>query len=432
MQRNRFSGSRRSIDTVGRPYWVGSRSSLDNDPSTGRIGPTATIDVTGLQINKGDLLAVHVFYRGNPITISVSVTGGQEWQKCTQHLGTTNNTSVFFAQFNGSWAANPVFTVTSGTESMIAVLTWWRPTDPNNRWALAQSPQLGSGAGTAFTITGVTTLDPNTVAIASISSIDDNEYTLTTPGNWYWIGNKQYRTQGGTDGALTIVGYAQAAPGSTGNVTLTQATLGADAGITTIVVFKETADPQLGAWSSRLWNARGTPASRRKFRASPRGYSEPEGTGTTINATVQDLILATLQSVVSLNTTISVAVQNLSLATFVASITRTWDIATQNLSLSTFTASITGSSSGTTINAGFQALVLSTLNAVVSVTRTIDAGVQALSLNTFVAAISRTLSVGVQNLQLTTFAASITGTPFTPGTGARTWTVLGIPIGIRF
>lgn len=152
---------------------------------------------------------------------------------------------AFYCTFNGTWSAAPAFTIGSGTESAIGVLHAFRgPRGIDSRWALDQSPSLGSGAGTAFTITGVTPSWPRTLSIASVASLDDNEYTLTTPGRWSNVGTafKQYRTTGGTDAAIAFAMLAQEQVVATGNVTFTQATLGADAGITTILVFKEGED----------------------------------------------------------------------------------------------------------------------------------------------------------------------------------------------
>ena len=252
MARNRFRSVNRPppTDFPAYPRLIGSVSSLDqDDPSATRVGPTATIVTTGLQgpYNVGDLVVVHVFYRGNPITISVSTTGGQNWIKCAQHLATNNTQSVFFCRFNGTWDANPVFTVGSGTESMIAVMSVWRSLNPNARWELDQAPQLGSAAGTGFTISGVTPNSQNTVAIAAVSSIDDNNWINTTPGRWTWLAKNSYRTQGGTDGSMAIVGLSQLEKDATGPVTLTQTLLGADAGITTVLVFRNAEDVGIGA-----------------------------------------------------------------------------------------------------------------------------------------------------------------------------------------
>jgi hypothetical protein len=259
------------------PVRVDVATSLNADPSTTHVGPTVTIVPPTPQMQAGDLVVVHCFYRGTNVTWGVSTTGGQQWDKCANHTGTNLTLAVFFCRYTGAWAANPIFTIGSGAETAIAVMSVFRPTNPRFRWALDQAPSLGSGAGTAFTITGITPQSQKTVAIAAVCSIDDNTYTLTT-GRWTNLGLAQYRSTGGTDGAMALAYIAQNELTATGSVTLTQATLGADAGLTMIVVFKQGEDFQVGQVSRSVNPQRSGPNRRARVRRLI-AISEPEAAG---------------------------------------------------------------------------------------------------------------------------------------------------------
>lgn len=270
---NRFRGTPRA--TRGSEIqWVLSTSNVNPDPDTD-VGPTATITAPA-GLNVGDLVVVLCYYRGATQNWSVSTTGGQSWVPCATHRSTAQMVQAFYCRFNGTWSGNPVFTVGSGTETAIAVLHAFRSdAGAASRWALDQSPLLGSGAGSAFTITGATPQSARTLAMAVVASLDDNEYTLTTPGRWSLLGNKQYRSTGGTDASVAFARLAQDQATPTGNLTFTQATLGADAGITMVLVFREGAD--LGLGRAQVSRAPNRSPSRRMFQSRPGAYTEDTG-----------------------------------------------------------------------------------------------------------------------------------------------------------
>jgi len=269
----RLNKATRAGEVVAGPRWISSRGNrtvggvfLDPNTTNG-----ADIFFTQPAAVLGDLIVAQVFVRANTAPWLVGVTGGQDWNKTVVHVGANHSYATFFCRFNGTWAADPSFLNTS-TEGTVGFIHVFRPTDPNARWGLEQYA-LGSGAGTGFTITGVTPRSQNTVSLATVVSIDDNEYVLTTPGRWSWPGIKQQRTTGGADGAISTVYLTQAAPSATGNVTLTQATLGADAGLTMVQVFAESVDPGIGALVGRGRGPRNT--DPRGLRKPTLGYENP-------------------------------------------------------------------------------------------------------------------------------------------------------------
>jgi len=270
------------------PRWIASSSNLAFDPATSGIGPTVTIAPPAEPMNVGDLVVVFVVDRQSTGVWAVLATGGQAWIKCTSHITATpfRKVAAFFCRFNGAWTGSPSFTVTGSTETMIGVMHVFRGTNPANRWALDQSPALGEQSGSGFTVVGVTPQSQNTVAIACIASSDDNEWTLTTPGRWSRLGNKQYRNTAALDASMTFVQLCQKYPVATGNVTLTEATLGPDVGITMILVFKEGEDFQIGADSGNTRAPFTVPAARGRKRNSQRAFTDtPAAGGNDMSAT---------------------------------------------------------------------------------------------------------------------------------------------------
>lgn len=268
---NRFRGTPRATDD-GTIRWIVTASNIV-DPDID-VGPNATIPApAGLVV--GDLCVVYCYYRGATQSWSITTTGGQSWVPCATHRSATQMVQAFWCRFNGTWAANPVFTVGSGAETAIAVLHAFRGNrGADSRWALDQPPLLNSGAGTAFAVAGVTPQALRTISIACVASLDDNTYTLTAPGRWRRLGGAQYRSTGGRDGAVAFASLAQNAAQPTGAVTFTQATLGADAGITLVLTFKEGEDFDQGRQQISRAPSRKAPG-RQMFRAQQLATDSP-------------------------------------------------------------------------------------------------------------------------------------------------------------
>lgn len=279
---NRFRGSpRATYNGLIRHVTTVTPSATGQDLLT-TVGPTVTLQIPN-GLLEGDLVVVYCYYRGATQNWSVSNAAGQMWVPCATHRSTTQMVQAFYCRFNGVWPAAPAFTIGSGTETAVVTLHGFRSTRGRDaRWALDQSPLLNSGAGTGFTITGVTPQSRDTLAIACVASSDDNEYTLTTPGRWTLFGPfKQYRSTGGTDGAMAFAHLPQTNVEATGNLTFTQATLGADAGITMVLVFKDTDTAYDGKQQISRAPSRKAPG-KRMFVAAARSAESPAPAGGTV------------------------------------------------------------------------------------------------------------------------------------------------------
>lgn len=279
---NRFRGSpRATYNGLIRHVTTVTPSASGQDLLT-TVGPTVTLQIPN-GLLEGDLVVVYCYYRGATQNWSVSNAAGQMWVPCATHRSTTQMVQAFYCRFNGVWPAAPAFTIGSGTETAVVTLHGFRSTRGRDaRWALDQSPLLNSGAGTGFTITGVTPQSRDTLAIACVASQDDNEYTLTTPGRWSLFAPfKQYRSTGGTDGSMAFAHCPQTNIEATGNLTFTQETLGADAGITMVLVFKDTDTAYDGKQQISRAPSRKAPG-KRMFVAAARSAESPAPAGGTV------------------------------------------------------------------------------------------------------------------------------------------------------
>src|SRR5262245_59007237 len=167
------------------------------DNST-QVGPTVTVTPPASMV-AGDLIIVIGQYRGaGTVNITTSNLGGQSWSQFRHANATNCRVRLFFCRFNGTWSANPSFTVTSGTLPMTVVMHVFRPTSSTKHFILDVGPTRGTftAGSTPFTksITGLTTKQANTVTIAVFASVDDNTWDTLTGSGWTQSGlSAQYR-----------------------------------------------------------------------------------------------------------------------------------------------------------------------------------------------------------------------------------------------
>lgn len=215
------------------------------DNSGSSVGPTVTITPPASMVD-GDLVFVSAHYRASTATLSVSNAGGQTWNTLTQYNTTNIRAQGFWCRFNGTWSANPIFTVTSGTNNIDAQMLVFRPTSATRTWTFeAQLNDAAYGApGSPFTvtITGRTTTAASTVTIAAWHSIDDNTWGTLSGTGWSKTSlGAQYRNNDTNDNSSTYAYYiATSAATAVPNVSQNQATLGGDAGSTGLFTFAET------------------------------------------------------------------------------------------------------------------------------------------------------------------------------------------------
>lgn len=217
-------------------------------PTDGGSNNTTSITLTPpASMNSGDLVVVYTTQRGTA-TISVGNDGGQSWQSLGRNVGTANvSLETFYCTFNGTWASNPQFSYSSGTNTT-AVMLVFRPDNSSNIWQFENLDTINRASAASHTITGVTPSFDNNVTIASWHSADDNTWGNLSGTNWEKTSlQNQYRNLAGSDSSTTIAYQIQSTSASTNNVTQTQLTLGNDATACRIVTFYESV-PVLGGF----------------------------------------------------------------------------------------------------------------------------------------------------------------------------------------
>lgn len=187
----------------------------------------------------GDLVVVTLTQRGTA-TFSVGVTGGQTWTSVGRDVGTTNVAlETYWARYNGTWAANPRFDFSAGTNTT-AVMIVFRPDDNTKVWATEQIATNNTVGGTVSISNISTNFAPN-VTLASWSSPDDNTWGSLTGTGWVNTSlSAQYRNLAGNDSSSAFAYQFQSVTGATNATTLTQNTLGPDDTVTRRITFYET------------------------------------------------------------------------------------------------------------------------------------------------------------------------------------------------
>lgn len=210
-------------------------------PTDNGSNATTTITLTPpASMVANDLVIVHVTQRGTA-TFSVGVTGGQTWNSIARDINTANVAlETYWATYNGTWAANPRFDFSAGTNTT-AVMIVFRPDDNTKIWDIdIPSSTSAQAAAATITVTGLTPDFAPNVTLASWSTADDNTWgTLTGTG---WVNTSlsaQYRNTAGNDSSSAFAYQLQSTVGPTNNVSLTQATLGNDATTTRRITFYE-------------------------------------------------------------------------------------------------------------------------------------------------------------------------------------------------
>lgn len=242
-------------------------ASTPADNST-QVGPSVTVDkdAGGLaNAQAGDLIAALVQYRDSGLQVelmpgSLQTAAGQTWSVYQFAIGNNQILSLMTCRFNGTWTADPVFSeMIGGTNPMTALALVARPTSPGKIWQPNVWPVTGtfSAPSTPFTVTinGVTTStifgSSSHIVIAAVASNDDNTYNTLTGSGWSQAGlPAQVRNTSGSQQSLAVAYKIQTSSGASGNVSLNQATLGGDAGVTLIMAFTEVDEPSGGGGGS--------------------------------------------------------------------------------------------------------------------------------------------------------------------------------------
>jgi len=222
------------------PAYFGSASNPTDNSALDGSAARVVIPVSNMQA--GDLCFMLAQVRNSTATLSVFETGGQSWNTLAQFNATNVRGRLFWCTFNGSWSANPSVTGGSAGVSMTVVMHAFRPPTTSYTWAVDVVQVTGTfTAGSSpftKTINGITSLTDGAIVFASWASVDDNTWGSLTSG-WSTPGTSQYRnTQSSSNQSITSAYKIMATAGASGNVAKNQATLGGDAGATSIVAFK--------------------------------------------------------------------------------------------------------------------------------------------------------------------------------------------------
>jgi hypothetical protein len=229
------------------------------NPATQNNGVYVVTPPASMQTGDLCVMITQCLSTAAPFTTHVPLPPNQSWTSETIQAGTTISTQLHWCTFNGTWSSDPAgYLKPQGRGGMLSgcgqslgdttipfsvILLVFRPTTTSKTWAIdvAKASATYAAPTTPFTVTrtGITTVANNVVAIAVWSSADDNTWTTLAGAGWVQVGS-QWRNLAGGD-MSTAAAYQIVATGgtATGSVSLNQATLGGDAGNTTIIGLKE-------------------------------------------------------------------------------------------------------------------------------------------------------------------------------------------------
>ncbi len=207
-----------NLTSYSQTYLGQSSSPADNAANT---GPTAIITpVAGLVA--GDLVVIYSQYRATNATptLSITVTGGQTWNSALTTYGTNVRYLVSWCTFTGTWAANPVVTVSgAGALGLTAVMYAYRPTSPNKVWTLQAVPTNTSSAVSPNVITGYATTNPNSVSMAFWGIPNNSTWGTLAGTGWNKAATPtQYRNTAGSSQSNTAAYNIQAGMVTLANV----------------------------------------------------------------------------------------------------------------------------------------------------------------------------------------------------------------------
>ena len=160
-----------------------SSSVIDNFPG-GQAGPTVTVVPPAL-MQSGDLVVVYVHYSGNSGTITTGNTGGQSWNiGATATNGTNNRMAILWCRYNGTWSANPTFTISSGTNAMTALMYVFRPNSSSSQWGVHINETTTVNTGTSQSTAAFSTTLPRTVSMGFFGNASTNTWGAVSGAGW--------------------------------------------------------------------------------------------------------------------------------------------------------------------------------------------------------------------------------------------------------
>lgn len=188
-------------------------------------------DASGwITLTAGAFIFAWMSFKAGSSSTSVTTDGGQTWTEEVDANTASFAYAAYSCVFNGTWNADPVFTNTgtAGPACMWAMALVG--VNATTQWDV--TPVFTTqAASTTFVEATFDTVTDGAWAFVGAHSLDNNTWTVDNSfvapsgsGNIYW------RSSGGTDESVVLARREFATAGAVGTTTMTQATLGADAG----------------------------------------------------------------------------------------------------------------------------------------------------------------------------------------------------------
>ena len=215
------------------PLGVGTHfPTVDNAEGPGP-GPRS---VTPPAVQLGDMVVIVAAY-GGTATLTMSETGGQAWTTEANTQANGQTVRVFWAQFNGTWTANPAVTNTTGT-GPLTVYSFAVDLAPGTYPEIDVPFLTGNHSGGTVTVPSFSTNTPGALALVGWISADNNTWAAPTTGWSVPGGQAQWRNNSSADNSIALA-FRNIASGTTGSIARTQ-TNGPDAGLYFRMAFKAT------------------------------------------------------------------------------------------------------------------------------------------------------------------------------------------------
>lgn len=216
-------------------------ASTPADNGTNAVSPTVVTPPGSMQA--GDLVWVVAESANTSGTISVSQAGGQTWTSLTQTNQSRNRVRCFHCRYNGTWSANPSWTMAGTANNIVRMLVFRGAYGTNNDFYVdtAFSSAVYSAPTTPFTVTipTLTTTHDGALVILTWTSADDNTWGTLTNGFTAFSPTQVRNTSGTYDQSISNAYKAITPQGAVGATSQNQATLGGDAGTRASIAFQQ-------------------------------------------------------------------------------------------------------------------------------------------------------------------------------------------------
>ncbi len=200
-------------------YFGSASSPVDNSNEDNAVAVTPPASMVA-----GDLVIVEAGENTSGRTLAVGVTGGQTWYSGGLSNAGVGSWAVFWCVFNGTWAANPTFPISSGgtTNCFSTIMHVYRGNGSGYTWQPDVVYDVDAYTATSPTRPGVTTVGADVIVQAGWSATQALTWGALSGAGWTVTGTAQYRNTASTDQTATYAHYIGTTPSeSTGGVTKT-------------------------------------------------------------------------------------------------------------------------------------------------------------------------------------------------------------------